>query len=85
MPAPFGHGLVLGKFYPPHLGHLHLTTLHLPFLRPGPVMTGDDPGQVRAGLDKNLSFIVTIVYRWYRLPICAEPVAVRLPPRETPG
>jgi HTH-type transcriptional regulator, transcriptional repressor of NAD biosynthesis genes len=26
MPGPFGHGLVLGKFYPPHLGHLHLIT-----------------------------------------------------------
>jgi 8-oxo-dGTP diphosphatase len=25
------------------------TTLHPPFLRPGPVLTGDDPGQVRAG------------------------------------
>lgn len=26
MPGPFGHGLVVGKFYPPHLGHLHLIT-----------------------------------------------------------
>jgi HTH-type transcriptional regulator, transcriptional repressor of NAD biosynthesis genes len=26
MPGPFGHGLIVGKFYPPHLGHLRLIT-----------------------------------------------------------
>jgi HTH-type transcriptional repressor of NAD biosynthesis genes len=26
MTARFGHGLIIGKFYPPHLGHLYLIT-----------------------------------------------------------
>jgi HTH-type transcriptional regulator, transcriptional repressor of NAD biosynthesis genes len=24
MTTRFGHGLIVGKFYPPHAGHLHL-------------------------------------------------------------
>ena len=44
MTAPFGHGLVVGKFYPPHRGHLYLIE------RGGrPVPPGDGAGDGSAG------------------------------------